>query len=210
MLAMRNKTRFIALLVVIVIGVMGISAYWLQGTKGQQKELTPSLPQAPEIDTSGWKTYRNEKYGFEFKYPKEFDEVEPCKLKDTDNGIELGEGRLRIEVEVFKYEHPLENHVQKFVAEQLQELGLLGLSLDEIAERNVWVSAEKILVGSNEGFKVDLPGRPSSVIFLSRGNKLYKIAWGAWGVSSCLGYAKLKGYDESQIFEQIPSTFRLY
>lgn len=34
------------------------------------KHKTEAL--TPEIDTSQWKVYKNEKYGFEFKYPKEW------------------------------------------------------------------------------------------------------------------------------------------
>jgi hypothetical protein len=161
------------------------------------------------IDTSNWKTYRNEKYGFEVRYPKDYDKVEECKLKETDNGIEIGEGRLSIEVEVLKYEHPLENYVQKFVAEKMKEYGILGRSLDELAEENLWIPVEKILVGSNEGFRVSLPVKPSNIIFLSNGNKFYKIIWTSIGVTSCLGYNGIEGYDEFQIFEQIPFTFRI-
>jgi len=78
---MRNKTKFIAILAVIIISVIGISAYLLQGTGRQQKELTPVLPtstspQVPEIDTSDWKTYRNEEYGFELRYPSDWEVIE--------------------------------------------------------------------------------------------------------------------------------------
>jgi hypothetical protein len=91
----------------------------------------------------------------------------------------------------------------------MKEYGILGRSLDELAEKNLWIPVEKILVGSNEGFRVGLPGRPSNIIFLSKDNKFYKIILVPIGVTSCLGYAGIEGYDELQIFEQISLTFRI-
>jgi hypothetical protein len=213
----KNILLIIGLLILISLGVILELSLKLKPQPTPTQPPTPAISQPtqepqqkPEtIDTSNWKTYRNEKYEFEFKYPKDYDKVEKCKLKETDNGIALGEGRLRIEVEVLKYAHPLENYVQKFVAEKMKEYGILGRSLDELAEENLWIPAEKILVGSNEGFRVSLPVKPSNIIFLSNGNKFYKIIWTSIGVTSCLGYAGIEGYDELQIFEQITFTFRI-
>jgi len=80
---MSKKTTLIAILVVVVliISVIGISAYLLQGTGRQQKEITPVSPEVPKkkstpvlpevlkIDTSNWKTYTNLAIGFSVKYP---------------------------------------------------------------------------------------------------------------------------------------------
>ncbi len=56
--------------------------------KGEEKRPESLFfESSPPDRTANWKTYRSEKYGFEFKYPKEYDEVEPCKLKKLTRAL---------------------------------------------------------------------------------------------------------------------------
>ncbi len=66
------KTLFLILAVIIFVAAGCNSAspqHTVQNTNaGQKQSSTPDL----NVDTSNWKSYRNEKYAFEIKYPQDW------------------------------------------------------------------------------------------------------------------------------------------
>ena len=75
----------IALIVMIFIVVWGaIQRYAIE----QETEITGQNSllgrETSKLDTTGWKTYRNEKYGFEVKYPNDW-----ATFEQTDKGFDV-------------------------------------------------------------------------------------------------------------------------
>ena len=66
----KTNWKYILIIVILALIVIGETLYLLK-----QEEKIPEIKLPEKVvkdETLNWKTYRNEEYGFEIKYPKEF------------------------------------------------------------------------------------------------------------------------------------------
>ena len=71
----KGKTNWKYLLIVFILGVIvGSATLWLSTELEflSVEFLEIKKPEKVEDETANWKTYRNEEYGFEIKYPEEW------------------------------------------------------------------------------------------------------------------------------------------
>ena len=68
----KGITQLTILLVFVILILVGVVCYLIWGVR---KQPTTPTPLTTSHETTNWDTYRNEEYGFEFKYPKEWGEL---------------------------------------------------------------------------------------------------------------------------------------
>jgi hypothetical protein len=84
-------------------------------SKSQNEEIVDKQ-KADQVDTSDWKTYRDEKYGFEFEYPTNLVVVNQIVMEGVRNvGFHLGksDGALLIDLNVYEKELGKPEEVEK-------------------------------------------------------------------------------------------------
>ncbi len=103
--------------IIVVIAVVGLIFAYLAYGKSRSNTVTPepvatSTPvseitpfdfEGVLVDTSDWQTYRNEEYGYEFKYPRGWEEVDYYKyLTDPKDIVEQKNLNQKHRVVAFK------------------------------------------------------------------------------------------------------------
>lgn len=74
---MSKHHGFSTVILIIILALLAGGGYWVWQNKAEApapvdtniEPPAPPIPSTPSVDTASWKTYKNEKYGFEFKYP---------------------------------------------------------------------------------------------------------------------------------------------
>ena len=87
----------IAIIIVIIVAILAVGAvlvyqyYW-------QPQTAPAPPEPSADETANWKTYRNEEYGYEIKYPQNLQKKE---ISDAVSFSALNKDKRNIEDFIF-------------------------------------------------------------------------------------------------------------
>jgi len=194
----KGKTNWKYILIILILavivggGILGYSRYFKKEISSLSKFPEIKKPEKSKIEeeTADWVTYKNEEYGFEFKYPKEFAENKFCMARETEGGIEVG----------------------RFIYISIEDSKGLNLSeyIDSVFPKEFNIeSKENITVGGEEAVKIIYsfsgPGAYGEAVFLLKDKKAYLFEF-AYGNNPCVAH-KL-GIDEFDAFEYIISTFK--
>jgi len=179
-----TKEKILKILLVI-FGVIMISAVGYGIWKMNQDKkissktpelVTPQKVQTQEIDTSDWKTYRNEEYGFEMKYPKEWKVTEVPEfgvLFEDEYSEEKWPGVDISSPNMASYRPPEEAEIVEWVKKEFGYLEERGYGRIPIAPN--------IEVDGTLGVKIQscppptIEARCIDIIFIKKRNKLFEI-----------------------------------
>jgi|SRR3989344_170334 len=157
-------TKFTWIAAIIAIAAVGYLVYAVATKDNSVMPVTSSTP-STSIDTSNWKTYRNEKYGFEVKYPGEW------VVKGEKNGISLLSPRDLEIISLPNREIPVGFFITSYNVDSKTQLY-------EWIKSQIQASPRKEnIVGFNDEYSIYTPGIVDGTFtyFLKQNSKIFSI-----------------------------------
>jgi len=154
LLSSMPKLILAVVLIVCIGAVVGLMGYVL--TKKQTRVEAPEVKTPDEIvedEIADWQTYRNEEFGFEFQYPKDWENVSSSHLVISQNQM--------IEILIFpNKELSLEQWVEKFFQKNCEKMvignneNVIKCLSDDQFSTNVFLSLEDVKILSVSCLKI--------------------------------------------------------
>lgn len=212
MLIKQGKTNIKYLLVVIILAaIVSGGVFYCYLNLPKYESLPIKFPQKTEKkteeETTDWKIYINEKYGFEFKYPPIPLGCEYCKIQESDEGFSVNRTFLTIEDLAGL---TLSEYAYKEFPEALEEGPKYETTNGGQYLEETWIeSRENITVGGKEAITINYRfggmGRFGSTTFVKGNEKVFIFDFTAGGF--CCSPEVDRIY-EIEVYEAMISTFR--
>ena len=162
-----------------------------------------------QVDTSDWQTYRNEEFGFEVRYPKAFEEIEQCALRegikpsDSERLLHLGNS-IDINIKDAQGLDFAEFAVEEFgtIKHGTYEDVLLGIDL-QVKESFVVDNEKAVRVASRSCGTC----RYGEMTHILHSGRLYQLSYFARPSCVKLDFEQFE-YGELDVLHEILSTFR--